>query len=469
MKAQSQGLVDKAAAIIRKYSMLSGGESVLAGLSGGPDSVCLIHVLDMLRDRLRLQLTAIYIDHGLRPHETPAEIDFCRKLCDNLHIPFLSKAIDVKAYALAEKLNMQEAARLMRYQSFDMTVHELQANKIALAHTADDQAETLLMRLLRGSGATGLAGIPPVRRNIIRPLIEIERREIESFLDEHGFDCILDSSNLKRDYVRNNIRLSLIPHLKEFNPDLIGTLSRTAELFRDDERYFGIIVTKTLMKLISRKTDTRIELFLSPFGGMDKVIMRRILRRAIDETKGLRGISFVHIEDIIGLIKDGDPGDRVYLPKGIRAIKDYSTIVLTSEAPVTLVACQIEIPGDTILKEAGIVLKASLITREEAEACNKFGLWISFALFDADCLSLPLFARPRRDGDFFYPSGFGRRKKIQDFLVDLKVPRDERNRVPMLVSGEDIIWVVEHRGDNRFIVHEGTKSVLKIEVKKMKD
>jgi tRNA(Ile)-lysidine synthase len=469
LKAQSPGLVDKAAAIIKKYSMLSGGENVLVGLSGGPDSVCLLHVLHMLREKLRLELNALYVDHGLRPDETPAEIDFCKKLCDGLRIPFSTKAIDVKAYALAEKLNIQEAARLMRYWSYDMAVHELQSHSIALAHTADDQAETLLMRLFRGSGTTGLSGIPPVRKNIIRPLIEIERREIEKFLDDNGFDFVVDSSNLKRDYVRNKIRLSLIPHLKEFNPDLIGTLSKTAALFRDDERYFGIIVTKTLMKLISRKTDTRIELFLSPFGSMDKVIMRRVLRRAIDETKGLRGISFVHIEDIIGLLRDGDPGDRIYLPRGIRVIKEYSTLVLTSEAPVTLNTYQIEVPGDTILKEAGMVLKSSLISKEEADACSKFGLWVSFGLFDADCLTLPLSARPRKKGDYFYPAGFKHRKKLQDFFVDQKVPRDERNRVPMLISGEDIIWIVGHRGDERFIVHEGTKRVLKIEIKKTRD
>jgi len=223
------------------------------------------------------------------------------------------------------------------------------------------------------------------------------------------------------------------------------------------------------MKLISRKTDARIELFLSPFGSMDKVIMRRVLRRAIDETRTLRGISFVHIEDIIGLLRDGDPGDRIYLPGGIRAIKDYSTLILTSEAPVTLETCQIEVPGETILKEAGMVLKASMISKEEADGQSKLGLWISFGLFDADCLTFPLFARPRKDGDFFHPSGFGGRKKLQDFFVDLKVPRDERNRIPIITSGEDIIWVAGNRGDERFKVHEGTTKVLKIDIKKLKD
>ncbi len=351
--------------------MLSGGETILIGLSGGPDSVCLVHILNRLRDSLKLDLHAIYIDHGLRPGETGQEISFCQDLCNGLSISFITKSIDVKSYAAEQKLNKQEAARLLRYRVFEETVYEVKAHKIALGHTSDDQAETLLMRLFRGSGSAGLAGIPPVRKNIIRPLIDIRRSEIEQYLEEEKIGFITDSSNLKKDYLRNRIRLSLMPVLREFNPDITDTLSKTAAIFRDEERYFEIIVTKTLMKLISRKTDSRIELFLSPFGSMDKVVMRRVLRRAIEETKGLRGISFIHIEDMIELIQTGDPGDRLFLPKGIRAIKDYSTFILTSEIPATLEPCTLTVPGETILKEAGIVLKATVDETKEGEATVK--------------------------------------------------------------------------------------------------
>ena len=235
--------------------MLSGGETILIGLSGGPDSVCLVHILNRLRDSLKLDLHAIYIDHGLRPGETGQEISFCHDLCNGLSIPFITKSIDVKSYAAEQKLNKQEAARLLRYRVFEETVYEVNAHKIALGHTSDDQAETLLMRLFRGSGSAGLAGIPPVRKNIIRPLIDIRRSEIEQYLEEEKIGFITDSSNLKKDYLRNRIRLSLMPMLREINPDITETLSKTAAIFRDEERYFEIIVTKTLMKLISRKTD----------------------------------------------------------------------------------------------------------------------------------------------------------------------------------------------------------------------
>jgi tRNA(Ile)-lysidine synthase len=463
-------IVSKVLSTAAKHGMFAHGDRILIGLSGGPDSVCLLHILATVRGKYNLGLHALSIDHQLRPGETEKETAFCRRICEQYDMPFTAQSIDVKSYAQTAKLNIQEAARQLRYRAYEETSCEINANKIALGHTADDQAETLLMHLLRGSGTTGLAGIPPVRKNIIRPLIEIERKEIEDFLTTTGIDSIIDSSNTKKDYVRNRVRLSLMPMLREFNPDITGTLSKTAAIFRDEERYFEILVTKALMKLISRKTETRIELFLAPFGTMDKVIMRRVLRRAVDATRGLRGITFIHIEDMVSLIRNGAPGDRLYLPGGIRVIKDYATVILTSEAPIMLNPCTLNLPGETILKEAGILIKASEAEFEESGAAAlTAGLSKSLGVFDADILQFPLTARPRKDGDFFYPLGFGKRKKLQDFFVDQKVPRDERNRIPLILSGDDIIWVVGHRADERFKVTEKTKRVVQLDVRKVRD
>ncbi len=463
-------LLDKVKTTIKRHQMLLRGDSVLIGLSGGPDSVCLLCVLDMLKESFDLRLSAIYIDHGLRPGETDVEREFCRKLCGGRGVRFIEQSIDVRAHANTWNLNLQEAARQLRYWTFDQTAREIKAHRIALGHTADDQAETLVMNLLRGTGPTGLAGMPPVRKNIIRPLIDVERREIEAFLDANGVGFLTDSSNLKRDYVRNRVRLSLMPRLREFNLDIIGTLARTAAIFQDEERYFTVIVTKTLMKMISRKTDTRLELFLAPFEIMDTVVMRRALRRAIDETRGLRRITYAHIEDVIRLIKEGKPGDRIYLPDGIRVIKDYSTLILTSEAPSTLTPCALNVPGETILKESGILLKASEAGVDAVkDARDLLGDGKGTCVLDADALPAPLMARPRRPGDFFYPRGFGRRKKLQDYFVDEKVPRDERNRIPIVTSGDEIVWVVGYRADERFKVTGKTKRIVTLEVKKIRD
>jgi tRNA(Ile)-lysidine synthase len=450
---------------IKKHSMLSGEEDVLIALSGGPDSVFLLHVMNNLREELKLNLHALYIDHGLRPEETPLEIEFCRKLCETLSIPFRTKSVDVKSFAKEKAMNKQAAARELRYRVFEETAFETKVNKIALGHTADDQAETLLIRLLRGSGPIGLSGIPPVRGIFIRPLIEIQRQEIDGYLKEEKIDFIVDSSNLRKDYLRNKIRLSLIPMMKEVNPNIIETLSRTAAIFREEEKHFDIIVVKTLMRLISRKSDSRIELFLVPLEAMDKVILRRVLRRAIDETKGLWGIGFIHVEDIIELIRNGRTGDRLYLPKDIRVIKDYSTLIFTTEPPVKLDTYTLEVPGEIRLQDAEVLIKASILggqstTHGESEIKD------AVAFFDAERLNFPLIVRSRKRGDFFYPLGFGKKKKLQDFFVDEKVPRDERDKIPLIVSGEDVIWVAGYRQDDRFKVADDTKKVLKLEAKR---
>ncbi len=457
-------LLDKVKTTIKKHSMLCEKDRVLVGLSGGPDSVCLLMLLNQLKEEYKLDLHAIYIDHGLRPDETPDEIKFCKELCERLNISFTTKSIDVISHAKELGLNKQEAARELRYRTFEEAALEKGANRIALAHNADDQAETFIMRILRGSGQKGLSGIPPVRGKIIRPLIEIERNEIEEFLNAASQSYVVDSSNIKKDYFRNWLRLSVMQEFKRKNPDLIKTISRISDILREEDNYLELIVTKTLMKLIPKKTDKTIELFLVPLETMDKVILRRVLRRAIDAVKGLRGINFIHIEDIIGLIKNGLSGDRLYLPKGIRVIKGYSTLILTSETPAKLGTYSLDVPGELILKEAGVLIKATIFERgQEVEGSRVQGK--ETIELDADKIKTPLTVRGRKSGDFFYPAGFGKRKKLQDYFVDEKVPRDERDRIPIVLSGEDIIWIAGYRADERFKVTEETKKILMLEIK----
>ena len=461
MDQKRNSFLEKVKSTIAKHSMLSGGETVLVGLSGGPDSVCLFSVLNILRDELNLKLHAVYVDHRLRPDETPHEIEFCRKLCEEMSIPFINKAVDVKSYAKEQGMNIQEAARELRYRIFDEVSHETKADRIALGHTADDQMETFFMRFFRGSGPGGLAGIPPVRAKIIRPLIEVGRQEIEAFLGAHGITYIIDSSNLKEDYFRNRLRLSLIREFKRFNPRIAQTISRTMDILREEERYFDVAVTKALMKLISRKTDLRIELFLAPMESMDKVILRRVLRRAIDQTRGLRGMGFQHIEDVMEMIRRGKPGDRVFLPKGLRVIKNYATLVMTSEIPLRLETVTLNVPGQAVMSDIKAVVNASL-----EESVENYGDGRTKVVFDADKTGTTLMVRPREKGDFFYPMGFGKRKKLQDFFVDEKVPRDERDSIPLILSGNDIVWIAGFRGDERFRVTEETKRFLKLEFKR---
>jgi len=468
---------------IQEHSMLSDGDHVLIGLSGGPDSVCLAVILDKLREDFNLSLSAVYVDHSLRPDEVEKELKFCEGLCKKLRIHFHVRKIEVNMHAGGNHINLQEAARELRHAVFEEVSRTINACRIALGHNADDQAETVLMRLFRGSGRKGLTGIPPVRnievrvkgsesrinKNmlIIRPLIDIERSEIEKFLSinarliplDSQLPYMVDTSNLREDYFRNWIRLSLMDKIRGKNPALVRDICRTARILRDEEAYLELIVTKTLMRLISRKSESSIELFLSPLEKIEIPILRRVLRRAIDATSGLRGITFEHIEDIINLLKKGRAGDSIDLPKDVRVVREYSILKITSDKPPVLSEYDMQPPCEITLKEASLILKASF-----EEKGGDPGDGRSSVLLDSGLIKFPLMVRARAAGDFFYPVGFGKKKKLQDFFVDEKIPREERDRTPILISGNDIIWIAGYRADERFRVTEKTEHILRIEI-----
>ncbi|MDA8157032.1 MAG: tRNA lysidine(34) synthetase TilS [Actinomycetota bacterium] len=454
-------LLDQIKKTIDSHSMLSreGGNGVLIGLSGGADSACLTVVLPRLKDEYGLELHAVYIDHGLRPDETPGEAAFAKNLCQSLGVEFHIEKIDVIPFAKKEGLGKQEAARELRYKAFDSWLTRLGLAKIAVAHNADDQAETFLMRFLRGAGPKGLSAIPPVRGKIIRPLIETPRVEIEEFLGREEIGYITDPSNLKEDYLRNRIRLSVVPVLKEINPSFVLAATRTANVLAEEERYFESIVLKTIMRLLHNKADGEVEFFLSPLESLDIVILRRVLRKMLDITAGLRGVEFTHIEDIIKLVKKGAPGDRINLPHGVRAIKKYSTFLITTKVPSRVEPATMEGPGELEVPGTGKIIKVYY-----AEKGFQPGEPKKMYLFDADRVSFPLVIRARQDGDFFCPAGLaGSRKKLQDFFVDEKTPRDQRDAVPLIISGGDIILVCGMRADERFKPTDETRRLLVIE------
>lgn len=462
--------IKRAKKTITEHGMLSPGDHVLIGLSGGPDSVCLVVVLNILRKEFKLKLDAVYINHGLRPGDVENEAAFCRQFCENRSITFHERTVNVKKHAEETGSNIQGTARELRYKMFEAVAAETGAMKIALGHNANDQAETVLMRLIRGSGRRGLTGIPPVRGRIIRPLIDMGRRDIEEFLagvagEAHGTSgrpYILDASNFKEEYLRNWIRLSLLEEIKKRNPAVVHDICRSAEIIREEDEYLELQVTKTLMRLISRKGDSSLELFVNPLETLPKPLLRRVLRRAIEATKGLRGISFTHGEDIIRLIREGKAGDRIHLPGNLRAVKEYSLLKITSEDVASVGEYTVRPPCEVVMQEIHTVLKASLVERTEDRADDRMS-----AEFDAESLLFPLKVRARAEGDFFYPLGFGKKKKLQDFFVDEKVPRDVRDAVPVVVSGNDIIWIAGYRADERYKVTKETERVLKIIIKKL--
>ncbi|UCD36010.1 MAG: tRNA lysidine(34) synthetase TilS, partial [Nitrospiraceae bacterium] len=230
--------------------------------------------------------------------------------------------------------------------------------------------------------------------------------------------------------------------------------------FREEEEYFELKVTKTLMRMISRKSDTSIELFVNPLEILEKPVLRRVLRRAIRETRGLRGIGYEHVESIISLIKKGKAGDRIILPENIRVVREYALLKVTLEKPLEIGEYELQVPGEAEIRETGKFIRASHV-----ESGGEAGKNRDEAMLDADKVVSPLKIRRRSEGDYFYPLGFGKRKKLQDFFVDEKIPRDERDSVPVVLSGSKIIWIAGYRADDRFKVTDRTEKILKLIIK----
>lgn len=487
-KNASKKVLEKVVSAIKDYSMLSGGETVLVGFSGGPDSTALLHLLTVVAKQLPISLYAIYVDHLLRPGETPGEISFCEDLCKRLNVNFITKPLKEH---LKGHPNLQARLRELRYETFEETAAEVGASKVALAHNKDDQAESVVINFLRGSSLAGLAGIPPVRGKFIRPIIDVTRSEIEDYLGFNNLGSMLDSSNLKTDYLRNKIRHSLLPVLRQYNPGIVDTLARNAAIIRDDNEFLELETVKKTMTLISRRTKSKVELFHMPMKTMKTCLVRRVIKLALKgdlkHSGALWEIGSAHVEEIVKLVKQGAHGDRVYLPNGIRAILGYSTVSITTEPPVVMTDRVLEVPGEVVVSEAGVIIKAEIkdvlinatllndatgdtindlsndfsspaADKRDRDAC--FDADRRSACFDLDTLSLPLYVRGRRPGDYFYPLGFGRRKKLQDFFVDEKVPRDERGAVQLMVSGGEIVWVCAMRDCDGFKATNNTKRLV---------
>ncbi len=455
-------IIQKVLRTIDEYKMLTEGDRVLVGLSGGPDSVCLFHILWRLKERFHLEIFPVYVNHHLRSEdEITDEIEFIKRFLGDYGMDLIVKDIDVMGFVKSKGVGIEEGARELRYMALYEVLNDLKAQRIAVGHTASDQAETIIMRLIRGTGPWGLRGIPPVRGSIIRPLIEVKRREIEDYLYREGLHYTIDLTNMKEEYIRNRIRLIIIPRMEEINPSLIDTLSRMARIFLEEEEACDREVSVILTKAIESKMDGELILSLSPLQHIEKRLLRRVLRNAIDEITGLEGITFEHIESIINLIKKGRSGNRIHLPRNLRVIKSYSRLILTVRSPVILKDYTLKIPGELYIKEINKVIKTE-VTQERP---LNIGDGKTMAVFDYDRVAQnTLTVRSWRHGDFFYPLGFGKRKKLQDFFVDNKIPKDERYSIPLVLSNDDIIWIAGYRPDDRFKINQSTERYLIIEI-----
>jgi tRNA(Ile)-lysidine synthase len=449
---------------IRKYALLNPGDRVLVAVSGGPDSVCLLSVLHVLAKDLDLELHVAHLDHMFRGKESADEALFVSELAKRSGIPATIGKIDVPAYCLERGLSPQEGAREVRYDFLQQTAKTAGSSHIATGHTANDQAETFLMRLIRGASASGLSAIPPLRDNIVRPLIEATRDEVMEYLNEKGLAFVTDPSNAKPVYTRNRIRMEVLPVLQRFNPRIVATLAAEAGHLRDeDEAVEGYCATLAESILVRKENTVFVK--RNEFNTLPPAFRRRLLKKA-SALAGVEssGLSRVQIDEAIAFMAAARTGRTMGLPRGLKIGREYDRFVITAQTGTDDFSHEIKIPGVTVISEVRLEIE-TLIAGPLSEAPAEANyLWQ--ALFDYVKMGPVLTLRNRRPGDWFRPAGMGgKSKKIQDYFVDEKVPRRKRDLVPLLCSGEDVLWVVGMRTDERFLADAETKKVLVVRVR----
>lgn len=448
---------------IKKYKMLRPGDRVIVAVSGGPDSVCLLDIMVELSALMAVDLIIAHYNHGLRSGEDDNEDKLVKNLAEKYGLPIVSeKAINLNN----EMASLEETARESRYAFLEKVMSSQKAQKIALGHNMNDQAETFLMRLLRGSGMSGLSGIPPVRDGIfIRPLIETGREEILEYLSFHKIDFATDSSNTNTKYLRNRIRLELIPELIKYQPNLIENLGRLSSYLREENEFIHAQAEKWVEteSWTDKNDDLHIE--LSALGELPTAFSGRIIRVVISRfIKYLHGVDAKHVDALFDLIKNQKPNASVCLPKGLIVKKEYDKLIFSLDDDyIKPFEHLISEPGTVYLEETGQKISIESTGRQEAESIEKNDPDTAF--LNGDKVQFPLIVRNFMPGDRFIPLGMKGRKKVKKYFIDLKVPLRDRKLTPILLDGDEIVWICGYRIDDRFKVTSDTKKLLKVSIK----
>ena len=471
-------LVRKVYDTIKKSEMICQGDSVIVGVSGGADSVCLLSVLKNLQMSMDLKLTAVHIHHGLRGEAADRDRDFVIQLCQTLHVPCECFQTDIREMAQAQHLSEEEAGRMFRYECFEQVRQQKQASKIAVAHHMDDQAETVLLNLFRGSGLKGMAGIPAVRDVIVRPLLKISRSDIEEYLKKHQIAYRNDATNFETEYTRNRIRLDILPYVTQhINPAAVSHIAETAAIAADICRYIekqAAVIGRTMIRQVSADDYTVLEIDAAVFINQDIAIQRELLRQVMNRLAGgLKDIRAVHIEMFRELF-EGQVGRQVDLPYQLCAKRTYTTVnifrnqthtaegILADECP----EIKLDEPGKYILtgSKRELCLKIFPVEKNLQIPKKMYTKW-----FDYDRIKNGLVLRQRRPGDYMMIGG-GHKKALRRIFMDDKVPQSDRENLNMLTDGSHVLWIPDiGRLSEYYKITGETKLILSAELKEIEE
>lgn len=455
---------------ILKHALFRVGDRVLVAVSGGPDSVALLHILIVLREELGLELEVAHLEHGIRGEEAREDARFVAQFAQKFSLPFHLREVNLACLRETKGGgNLEAMAREERYEFFAALAKERGVQKVATAHTRADQVETLLMWLLRGSGGRGLGAIPPMRRLhlgsqsveeawLVRPMIEASRQEILGYLAAQGLQYRTDRTNLDATRLRNWIRLELLPQLRaRLDPHIDERVAHVAQLLREEEEILELL-TRDQFEQAASAGGLELDRVLRERPAMQ----RRLIRFWIERTKGdLRGIGFDHIEKILDFLAHGPPQGRLSIPSGLSLVKEYGVLRLEKrrrERLRTEYSYRFSRQGELTIPEARVKLESS---------CHACSLPVRprdslEAVFDLALLPAVLTVRNFRPGDRFHPLGLRGRKKVKDLFIEKRVPLSVRSTHPLLLAGEEIIWIPRYGRSSVAPVGPETREVLRV-------
>jgi tRNA(Ile)-lysidine synthase len=474
-------LIARVQTAIQKHSLVSPGQTVVVGVSGGPDSLCLLHLLHRLSSQLLLRLHVGHLNHGLRDAEAEADADFVARVARDWGLPAAIESADVAALARAQRQSVEEAARCARYTFLARLARQVGAPTVAVGHNADDQTETVLMHWLRGAGLAGLRGMLPstpladyrlgeawtspegltdgALRDItlIRPLLSVTRAEIEAYCATNVLQPRLDRSNLDTTYFRNRLRHDLLPYLETYNPNIREVLRRSAEVISDDYALLRRELEQAWHGSVRDESPAAVTFDLAAWRRLPLGLQRSTLREAVHRLRhGLRNINFEHVEAALAVALAGNTGAQATLPQGLELTVGYETLVIASrgyrlplpDLPLLMAdePIRVQVPGDTRLPGSRWRLRADVAAAPVARPASGWAATLDAAFVGrAPCL------RRRRTGDRFCPFGLaGRSQRLNEFMINVKIPAAWREHIPLLVNAADqIVWVCGWRPDER--------------------
>jgi len=447
---------------VRKYALLNHGETVLIALSGGADSCALLLAFWELARGYGLKLIVAHFNHRLRGAESDEDEAFCRRLAGHYGLVFVTESL--RHPSVPRGTSPEDYFRRERYRFLDRAAADYAADKIALGHHRNDQVETVLMNFLRGSGLDGLRGILPMRQNrYIRPLIEVSREEILSFLKASGQNYREDVTNNSRLYLRNRIRSDLIPYLKEkYNPGLEENLARMAEIIRRDDEFLDSCVSEILLSPFIHRNHGEVSFSTDFFKTLHAALGYRLLKTLLE---GLapekKGFSYTHISHLAGLVLEGETGKALTLPHGLGARKEYHRMVIFTECSHKTKDYEyvISVGNPVEIQERKMILMLKRVAADEVDfrCAHRFFL-------DGDKVKGRLIIRNRRRGDWFLPLGAEGSQKIKKLFIDRKIPRAKRGTFMLLVDEESVLWIERLHLSERVKVTPETKNILMLEI-----